>query len=189
MIISRCLSSLRMGNGSSTVRRCACSASGVGSIPFRTLMSRWSDKLVQLANALPREGDVSDLDVEARFVLRHLLICTPSSLDAKNKFEETTAALCPNCGTPTPSKSSPYCSPFCREEAAFIRQFRAGITSGAALDPDRQANFGQNLWHLLGGGFPRRVALIKPKELAKTLARGCEMCGAEAVTVDHTGSG
>lgn len=147
----------------------------------------WHERLFKLLESLPCEGLESDLDLQARRTLRHLL--EPALGRGGQAVEPGEPLLCPNCGATATSLTSPYCSQLCREKAAFVRQFRAGLESGVAFEDERQANFGQNLWHLLGGGFPRRVALIPPKALAKITARRCEVCGAEAVTVDHTGSG
>lgn len=99
---------------------------------------------------------------------------------------------CPNCLGDFQSPRTPYCSPLCKEESAFVRQFRSGLATGAAEDPDRQVAYGQKFWHLLGAGYPLRVSLITEKSLAKILTRNegkCEMCGNPAVTVDHAGSG
>jgi len=135
-----------------------------------------------LAQSLPSLAD--DVETAARRVLLYLL--DPASDQVTADFGP---CQCPNCGLTTSSKTSPYCSSFCREEAAFVRQFRAGVATGAVLDPIRQVGLGQNLWHLLGGGYPLRATLIKPNALAKVLARGCEACGRAAITVDHLGSG
>ncbi len=149
----------------------------------------WNEKLSKLLATLPHKGGAIDLDQQARRTLRHLLDPSLNRLERVVEPFPSDPLLCPNCGTSATSVTSPYCSPLCREEGAFVRQFRAGLESGVVFEDERQANFGQNLWHLLGAGYPRRVALIPPKALAKITARGCEVCGAEAVTVDHTSSG
>jgi len=102
------------------------------------------------------------------------------------------ATACPNCGSPCDDLRSPYCSAACREMAAFVRQLRAALDSGAIQDPERQVALGQKLWHLLGGGFPRRMPLIPARVIRQVIARedgSCQGCGAPAVTVDHPGSG
>lgn len=99
---------------------------------------------------------------------------------------------CPNCGRPCGDLRSPYCGTACREMAAFIRQFRSALATKALDDPDKQAALGQKLWHLLGGGFPRRMPLIPDRVIRQVIAREagrCQECGASAVTVDHPGSG
>ena len=97
-------------------------------------------------------------------------------------------STCPNCGTPTSATRSPYCGTECREIAAFVRQTRANLADGTLLDPERQAALGQVLWHLLGGGYPRRQRLVSEKDRAKLFAKAnnqCQTCGAAATTFDH----
>lgn len=99
---------------------------------------------------------------------------------------------CPNCDRLEPSIRTPYCSDECKEESAFVRQFRMGVHEQSILDLERQAALGQKLWHVLKGGYPRRVELVPPKALAKILDREgqkCQECGALATTIDHSGSG
>lgn len=99
---------------------------------------------------------------------------------------------CPNCGTRFCAPRSPYCSEACKDQAAFVRQFRAGIDTRTMDEPDRQVALGQKLWRILGGGLPLRVSLIPDKAFAKLLARNggkCEHCGLPAKHVDHIGTG
>lgn len=114
------------------------------------------------------------------------LVLTPTTRETPKHYSPT---CCPNCGIPESNPKSPYCGDLCKEEAAFVRQFRSSIQTGAIEDHERQAALGQKLWHLLGGGYPRRIALILPRALNKVLTRGCEICGAPATTVDNIGSG
>lgn len=102
------------------------------------------------------------------------------------------SGLCPNCGSPSASLRSPYCGEKCRGIAAFVRQFRHALETGAILEPERQIALGQSLWNLLGGGYPYRQSLIPARTLAKVIERDggiCQACGAPATEVDHTGSG
>jgi hypothetical protein len=99
---------------------------------------------------------------------------------------------CPNCDKPEVSIRSPYCSEECKEESAFVRQFRMGVREQSILDLEKQAALGQKLWHVLNGGYPRRVELVPPKAMVKILEREgqkCQECGALATTIDHSGSG
>ena len=101
-------------------------------------------------------------------------------------------STCPNCGTPTADPKSPFCSFPCREEAAFVRQFRASLANDVLEDPGRQLALSQKFWSLLGGGFPYRQSLIPPKTIAKVIERDgfvCSVCGAPATEVDHRGTG
>lgn len=145
--------------------------------------------LETLARELPTLSSSASIDDQARGVLKILVE------RALPKREETPTLVapdpktCPNCGVSNGSPRSPYCGEKCREESAFVRQLRASLVNGAVTDPEKQASIGQNLWHLLGGGFPRRLTLIPKSVFAKVLARGCEMCGEPAIAIDHTGSG
>lgn len=99
---------------------------------------------------------------------------------------------CPNCGSEVTSQRTPYCSDHCRETSAFVRQFRNAVETDVILNPDRQEALGQKLWYVLGGGYPRREALVPAKVILKVLEREgnrCEQCGAKATTIDHSGSG
>jgi hypothetical protein len=90
------------------------------------------------------------------------------------------------------SARSPYCSGRCREEAAFVRQFRTNLQDDALSVEEKQVSLGQNFWHLIGGGYPLRQSICPPsalKQLFKRTNNQCEVCGAPATTFDHTGSG
>ncbi|MBX3117595.1 MAG: hypothetical protein KF784_00900 [Fimbriimonadaceae bacterium] len=104
----------------------------------------------------------------------------------------TDSNTCPNCGIEVQDKRSPYCSEKCREMAAFVRQFRAAVSDGSILEPEKQAMMGQKLWAVAVGGYPMRQALVPPKVVAKVIERDggkCQVCGAPATEIDHTGSG
>jgi hypothetical protein len=148
--------------------------------------------LGELISALPLDActDPTDLNLQARAFLRSFVehaIDAPAA-DAVPYAPEN----CPNCDAIVASARTPYCSDRCREESAFVRQFRAGVANGALMNPDKQAMVGQALWHVLGGGYPSRVAIVPKAAMSRALARtegACEMCGAPATSVDHIGSG
>lgn len=134
-----------------------------------------------------------DQDIRARAVLAILLdrAADPAlpALPALHRDPHS----CPNCGVPASSEKSPYCGTACREEAAFVRQVRTLLRS-ELLHPDaeRQASMGQVLWRVLGGGYPRRQALLPAKGVERLFAREagkCQSCGQPATTFDHIGSG
>ena len=105
---------------------------------------------------------------------------------------ERNPSTCPNCATPTVLQRTPYCSDACREEAGFVRQFRSQLAEGRLFEEERQVALGQVLWHLLGAGYPLRQSLITPGGEARVFKREegkCELCGAPASRIDHTGSG
>lgn len=133
-------------------------------------------------------------DAEGDIVLRTRAVL--GLLDFKaGKFATETPSNpyeCPNCGTEVTSQRTPYCSDHCRETSAFVRQFRNAVETDVILNPDRQESLGQKLWYVLGGGYPRREALVPAKVILKVLEREgnqCEQCGAKATTIDHSGSG
>lgn len=143
--------------------------------------------LIALRDALPL-GNAAEIGDQARAVLALVLDSerTPEIVGPES------ARQCPNCGTPFSSLRTPYCSEECKEEAAFVRQFRSSLKSGAAQDPERQIALGQKLWRLLGGGYPLRLTLAEERTFAqvwKRTGKRCEVCGAPAVGVDHIGSG
>ncbi|MBS1724839.1 MAG: hypothetical protein JSS66_18000 [Armatimonadetes bacterium] len=146
--------------------------------------------LKELRQMLPpvglcREGD--DQDLRARAALSLLLDAPRSAVPSTL----TDPWKCPNCGGACENARTPYCSERCKEEAAFVRQFRASFGNGNLADPERQAALGQKLWQVLGGGLPRRIALIPQRVWTRVLERDvvCQICGAPAVLVDHAGSG
>lgn len=156
----------------------------------------YREALLQLKSALPsteamNEGD--DLEIQTRAVLSWL-VDTALSQDRALETGSLTAgpSQCPNCGGPAASLRSPYCGECCKEEAAFVRQLRGSIDEGTILDPERQAALGQKLWRILGGGMPRRVALVQGRTLERVIEKKggrCETCGAPATRIDNVGSG
>ncbi|HWA84088.1 MAG TPA: hypothetical protein VG820_11665 [Fimbriimonadaceae bacterium] len=152
------------------------------------------ERLEELATQIPSSSEAGfgeDWDRRSRAVLSYVadLALDLGSAD----FEAVTAdpSTCPNCGKPSLFDRSPYCGDACKEEAALVRQFRNALEEGSIAGEERQAALGQKLWHVLGGGYPRRVALIPPKGIAKVIARDgkCMLCGGTATTVDNIGSG
>jgi recombinational DNA repair protein RecR len=131
-----------------------------------------------------------DIEVQTRAVLSLLIERTQSGEPAKRASIEP--ATCPNCGEIVENSRSPYCSDECREMSAFVRQFRSAVADNKIQDLERQAALGQKLWHVLGGGYPRRDVLVPNKVRVKVIEREgnkCQQCGAKATTIDHSGSG
>lgn len=127
----------------------------------------------------------SSIDDEARLVLRHVLGLGVQALPVY-----TAVDLCPNCDGPCPNLKSPYCSEWCKAQASMVRQFRSNTMSGVILEHEKQAVYGQILWWLIGGGYPRRVAMLTEAGKRQALRRvnGVCGCGALATTFDHLGS-
>lgn len=132
-----------------------------------------------------------DMETRARAVVAEL-VRRVSEVETFPTPTPANPTLCPNCDTPFESPRTPYCSDACKDESAFVRQFRASLANGALHDPDRQVALGQKLWRILGGGLPLRVSLIPPKALNRVLSQRenrCEICGEPSITVDNVGSG
>ncbi len=158
---------------------------------MRGIIEIISDSINQLKTSLPAICDANlSLEDQARSAL-HLLF------DSKTEFKPPATPsesfqLCPNCGTPSESLSSPYCSEICRDQAAFVRQFRNAIATDSILTSEKQTVFGERLWWLLGGGLPIREARIPEsakRQVIKRCASKCEFCAAPMVTIENFGSG
>ena len=145
----------------------------------------------QLSAVLPILGDVNQsLENQARSVLNLLLDDLPDI--EKKKETGRDAQRCPNCDAPAKSLTGPYCSEACRDQAAFVRQFRAALATGTILTPEKQVVFGERLWWLLGGGLPLRESRIPEsakRQVAKRSGGYCESCGAVMTAVENFGSG
>lgn len=169
--------------------------SGSGNVPFHTVVVS-SEAFLELVDVLPASTTMSesdDPDTQARAALG-LLIETARPFSKRDEQPiPPDPSTCPNCGIPTSSSRSPFCGSCCREEAGFVRQVRRAIAERTIFDEEKQATLGQNLWRLLGGGFPRRQLLVNDKERARLFKRNngmCEVCGkSPATTFDHVGSG
>ena len=142
----------------------------------------------QFRESLPPLGETSlSVEDQGRSVLR-LLIFTPEDAPAT----PADVHLCPNCDRIAPNPASPYCSETCRDQAAFVRQFRAAIATETILTADKQTVFGERLWWLLGGGLPIRESRIPEsakRQVIKRCGGNCEFCGAPITTIENFGSG
>jgi len=135
--------------------------------------------------ALPTSG--GDIEAQAQSVLA--LVLGPV---AAGRVVHLDPGTCPNCGALVESTKSPYCGEGCREAAGFVRQFRTGLKLGWIFEKDKQIALGQVLWHVLGGGRPLRREISPAKARQKAIQREggkCQVCGGQATTVDHVGSG
>ncbi|MBA3726185.1 MAG: hypothetical protein H0W86_06955 [Armatimonadetes bacterium] len=146
------------------------------------------DAFSRLAESLPSDGDI---EAQARGVLSILL---ERIRDGGRDVAplENSPGTCPNCGTPTDSKRTPYCSERCKCVSAFVRRFRRSLAQGSLLEPEGQVALGQTFWHLMEGGRPLRVSIAPASAIKQVFKRTdgkCETCGAPATTVDNVGSG
>ncbi len=146
------------------------------------------EQLQGMLPAINSLGESNDIEVQTRAVL-NLLVSHPLILF---QVVDLNPSACPNCGVLFESTRSPYCSDECREIAAFVRQFRSAVREGSIAILDKQGALGQKLWYVLGGGYPRRDALVPDRVRLKVIERErgkCQQCGAMATTIDHSGSG
>jgi 5-methylcytosine-specific restriction endonuclease McrA len=94
---------------------------------------------------------------------------------------------CPNCDRQM-TEAVLFCSDLCRDEAKFVRYFRACIRDGRLEQPDVQEALRIRLAHILGGGYPGRLRRLS-KEIRETVfvrdQRRCQKCGGEANQIDH----
>src|SRR5215210_3934941 len=91
--------------------------------------------LFDLLPILP-EKETTSPEERMRSTLRPLLELAIRSKPTKSIKEDPTT--CPNCDDSTEDTKSPFCSPHCRETAAFVRQFRASLANDLLETPDRQ---------------------------------------------------
>jgi 5-methylcytosine-specific restriction endonuclease McrA/endogenous inhibitor of DNA gyrase (YacG/DUF329 family) len=145
--------------------------------------------LARLASNLPppdEAGTAEDIERQSRATLAIIIAAALAAEPAAIIPEDPGA--CPNCGADAASLSSPYCSPRCRDIAAFVRQLRHALEDDTIQDEEKQATLGQVLWSLLGGGYPRRQRLVLERarlQLFKRDGGKCQECGAPATTFDH----
>lgn len=140
---------------------------------------------------LPDFGNAElSLEDQARSVLQLLYDVGAGRNYSANRGEDF--RCCPNCDTPVKKPTSPYCSEKCRDQAAFVRQFRASLASGSILDSEKQVVFGERLWWLLGGGLPLRESQIlesSKRQIIKLSEGKCDFCGAPMTRIENYGSG
>ena len=160
--------------------------------PRQNITVPLAESIKRLAEDLPRLETSTVSEDKIRSVLREIVDRARPKLGVEVEAIPEDPKLCPNCDCPVESTRTPYCSEHCKGMAAFVRQFRNSLDNGSVFDPERQVGMGQALWRLQGGGFPHRQTLIPPKTIAKVIERDagvCQVCGAPATEVDHTGSG
>lgn len=141
-----------------------------------------------VVEGLPKWVEGQSQEEAARATVRWLLSSPQGPLQARFGPSDR----CPNCVDRLGQRRSPYCGAGCKEESAFVRQFRASLLSSEIENPDRQIALGQKLWHLIGGGYPLRVSLVSQSDMNRFIAKSgglCADCGNPATTFDHLGSG
>jgi hypothetical protein len=151
-----------------------------------------AEALTKLSIDLPVMDEAATSEMKIRAVLREIVERALPLAGVAVQAVQSDPSRCPNCDAPVDSFRTPYCGEHCRAMSAFVRQMRNSLQNESIFDPERQVGMGQALWNLQGGGFPHRQTLIPTKAIAKVIERDggkCQVCGAPATEVDHTGSG
>lgn len=94
---------------------------------------------------------------------------------------------CPNCGKQI-TKAVLFCCDLCKDEAKFVRYFRACILDGRVKKEDIQEALQIRLAHILAGGYSERLRRLPTtiREAVITRAQGrCQKCGGVGVQIDH----
>jgi 5-methylcytosine-specific restriction endonuclease McrA len=115
-----------------------------------------------------------------------------SGTHAKKRLErhagtETYPFRCPNCDAEI-REAILYCSDLCRDEAKYVRYYRACIADGRVAQPDVQDALEIRLAFLLSGGYAWRERRIPQEVREAVTARDggrCRVCGAFADEIDH----
>jgi len=94
---------------------------------------------------------------------------------------------CPNCDTGL-NDASLFCSDLCKDEAKFVRYFRACLRDGRYDQLDVQEALRIRLALILGGGYPERARQLRPSVREAVIARDkgkCQKCGKPGSQIDH----
>lgn len=94
---------------------------------------------------------------------------------------------CPNCGKPLNDKKL-FCSDLCRDEAKFVRYFRACIADGRYEQIDVKEALRIRLAHILSGGYQERLRQVSKETREIVIKRDeglCLKCGAKGFQIDH----
>ncbi len=95
--------------------------------------------------------------------------------------------LCPNCESII-REGKLFCKELCKEEAKYIRYYRACISSGRISQPDVREALRIRIAHILGGGYPAQLREISKelRQLVISKYKGlCKVCGKSANQIDH----
>lgn len=99
--------------------------------------------------------------------------------------------LCLNCDAPI-SKPILFCSDLCKDEAKFVRYFRACLRDGRYDQTDVQEALRIRLAHILGGGYAERARRLSQTVREAVISRDggrCRKCGNPGNQIDHIRGG
>lgn len=97
---------------------------------------------------------------------------------------------CLNCNQPMTltSQIKLYCSDLCRDEAKFVRYFRACRNDGRINQPDVKDALLIRMAHILSGGYKESERRLRPSERRAVIGRDkglCQKCGQPGTDIDH----
>lgn len=94
---------------------------------------------------------------------------------------------CPNCDAPVPDAQL-FCAPLCRQEAKYVRYYRARIADRTICHVDIRDALRIRLALILAGGYDERLRRI-PDEIRREVNERdngrCRNCGERGRDVDH----
>lgn len=94
---------------------------------------------------------------------------------------------CPNCDKPV-ADAQLFCSLLCRDEAKYVRYYRARVADGSIVDADIRDALRIRLAHLLAGGYDARLRQLPLGVRRAVFERDnyrCRTCGDQGTEVDH----
>src|SRR5947209_17096594 len=94
---------------------------------------------------------------------------------------------CVNCGHDL-REAKLFCSGLCRDEAKFVRYFRACILDGRTTQPDVLEALEIKMAHILAGGYDARARALPESSRRAVILRDrgvCRSCGIEGTEIDH----
>jgi 5-methylcytosine-specific restriction endonuclease McrA len=94
---------------------------------------------------------------------------------------------CPNCDK-SMNDAALFCSDLCKDEAKFVRYFRACLRDGRYDEPEVQEALQIRVAHILGGGYAERQRRLPQAVREAVIARDkgrCRKCGGPGNQIDH----
>lgn len=94
---------------------------------------------------------------------------------------------CPNCDGPTRNETL-FCLELCKQEASFVRYYRARAAEGRLEQADIKSAIEMKLAHIVGGGYPEQAREVPRRIRAAVIdfSKGkCYSCGGPGSEVDH----
>lgn len=95
---------------------------------------------------------------------------------------------CANCDEPV-ADARLFCQPpLCRDEAKYVRYYRARIADGSIVDDDIREALRIRLAHILAGGYDARLRQLSLEVRRAVFERDgyrCRSCGTQGTEVDH----